>query len=172
MRFGLATLLGLLAALVRGPVPRTAETKGSGFRLELQTAQMSGKTVIEVRIRNEGGKAVMVNKRFAYAGLGNPIAELTFEGQPGPFLGCRFNVRRASLTDYVLLDRGEFVGRSFDLTLLDCFVGHSPNVKLRAHYRDKSNPARSGEVLTEELVSNEISLTGATLTPQRGAAEP
>jgi hypothetical protein len=154
-------LASLVAALTPAPIDGPRD---SGFRLELRTATVSGRDSIEVRIRNEGHKALLVNKRFAYAGLGNPIAELTFEGKPGPSLGCRFNVRMATPPDYVLLGQGEFVGRTFDLGLLDCFVEPASSVTLRAHYLDKSKPGRSGAVLTEELVSNEIAIVGAAST--------
>ena len=152
------TLLGLLAGGPPATEPAQEARRPVGFHLELSTTSLSGSPAIEVRIQNDGARPALVNKRFAYAGPGNPVAELTFEGQPPSLTGCRFNVRYADPADYTLVGPGQFVGRTFRATVASCFVGDADTVKLRARYLDHSQRGRKGPVLDVALVSNEITI--------------
>jgi len=153
--------LPMLLGLALGPpdaLPRQEAQQPQGFRLELSLTTLSGLPAIEVRVRNEGTKTTLVNKRFAYGGPGNPVAELTFEGQPPSPTGCRFNVRFADPTDYTLVGPGQFVGRTFRASVALCFVGAGEKVVLRARYLDHSQRGRKGPFLDEALVSNAITV--------------
>lgn len=162
-RLWIPTLLGLLAGGLTATGPGQETRPPAGFHLELSMTTLSGAAAIEVRIRNDGAKPALVNKRFAYAGAGNPVAELTFEGQPQSSTGCRFNLRYADSTDYTMVGPGQFVGRTFRATVASCFVGIADTVKLRARYLDHSQRDRRGPVLGTALVSNEITISREAL---------
>ena len=158
MTLRLAVLVAVFLAHLQTLEGSSWGTERGAFELELALRPSSSGTTIEVRLTNTGAPARLVNKRFAFATPGNPVAELSFEADPPSPTGCRFNLRPASATDFVLLGTGEFVGRSLSTTALLCFAGNADTIKVRAHYEIKKPIGVNGPVLEGHITSNQITL--------------
>ena len=146
--------------------------KDKGLRLEVTPVQATDqRPAVRVALVNESSSAdaIWVNKRMAENSAGEPPLvgrrEITIQvhddkGRAIP-RWCKTNVPPAALSDYTLLHRGEFVGRTIPLDF--CWDLRTPGrYRVTVSYKDSNVPSGlkpAAPHLDWVIVANAVEIT-------------